>query len=214
MTQDEFNRVIEMFDSKETMRSALYYRALRLISAGFVVDAHILVLATWNFARFRYALTRFDLTGYEHTIERLSRDLSVLADHELMTVDLDGNRNMIVAAFDTLSRIKGIEFTGAAKVLHLLVPSIFAMWDRAIMGWSQPFKDYDKLDIVKNGFWHKRKFGKSGNGYHEFLVTCRNRFRGLKSPDNRKSLTKCIDEFNFCTITVPLAATRNKASEA
>jgi hypothetical protein len=213
MKQDEFNRVIATFDAEETMRSALYYRALKLIAAGFVVDAHILILATWNFARFRYALTRFDLAGYEKTIERLRRDLSTLTGDELMTLDFDRNRNAIVAAFNELAQIKGVEFTGAAKILHLLVPGVFVMWDQAIMGWSQPFRDYANLNIVKDGSWQYRKFSKSGIGYHEFLVVCRNRFRGLTSPDNRKTLAKCIDEFNFCTITVPLAAKRKAEPE-
>jgi hypothetical protein len=46
MTQDEFNRVVERFDAEESMCSALFYRALKLIASGFVVDAHILILAT------------------------------------------------------------------------------------------------------------------------------------------------------------------------
>jgi hypothetical protein len=100
MTQEEFNRVVGTFDDEEAMRSALYHRALSLITAGFVVDAHILILAPWNFARFRYAMTTFDLAGYENTIERLGRDLAPLASGELMTLDLGNNRNVIVAAFD------------------------------------------------------------------------------------------------------------------
>jgi hypothetical protein len=40
MTQYEFNRVVGMFDTEETMRSALYHRALNLIAAGFVIGNH------------------------------------------------------------------------------------------------------------------------------------------------------------------------------
>jgi hypothetical protein len=51
MTQDEFNRVIGTYDAEDSMRATLYYRALNLIAAGFVIDAHILILATWNFGK-------------------------------------------------------------------------------------------------------------------------------------------------------------------
>jgi hypothetical protein len=213
MTQDEFNRIVAMFDAEESMRSALYYRALNLIAAGFVIDAHILILATWNFARFRYAMTQFDLLAYEQTVESLTHDLVPLRDDDLMSVNLDLSRNLVVGAFDQLARISGIEYTGAAKILHLLLPRVFIMWDRSIMGQSPPYRDYPSLDIVKSGFWQHRKFPQSGVGYHEFLLTCRNRFRGLRSPENRKTLAKCIDEFNFCTITVPLAEMRKQAPE-
>ncbi len=213
MTQDEFNRVVGMFDTEETMRSTLYYRALNLIAAGFVIDAHILILATWNFARFRYAMTQFDLPAYEQTIERLTHDLAPIRDNDLMSVNLDLNTNLVVGAFDQLARIRGIEYTGAAKILHLLLPRVFVMWDMAIMGWSPPLRDYMSLDIVQSGFWPHRKFPKSGFGYHDFLLTCRNKFTGLRSPESRKTFAKCIDEFNFCTITVPLAEIRNQAPE-
>src|SRR5581483_6933104 len=51
MTQEEFARIVLSFDRAEPMRAALYYRALALIEAGFQVEAHVLILATWNFAR-------------------------------------------------------------------------------------------------------------------------------------------------------------------
>ena len=55
------------------------------------------------------------------------------------------------------------------------------------MGSSQPLRDYPKLEIVKNGFWQHRKFPLSGFGYHEFLLTCRNRFEGVRSLEERKT---------------------------
>jgi hypothetical protein len=203
MTQDEFNRIVETFDTEETMRSALYYRALNLIDTGFVIDAHILILATWNFARFRYVTTTFDLPAYETLTQRLARELIVFGDSDLMNASLEMNQALIVRAFDDLARITGIEFTGAAKMLHLLNRRVFVMWDRAIMGRKGSSWEYDNLEVVRSGLWTKRKFPQSGLGYYEFLLTCRNKFRGLVSPEERKTLAKCIDEFNFSTITVP-----------
>ena len=78
MTQKEFNKTVAEFDKGEPMRAQLYYRALDLIRAGFRVEAHLLILATWNFARFRYATRDFDLRGYENVLERLDEPLRPL----------------------------------------------------------------------------------------------------------------------------------------
>jgi hypothetical protein len=204
MTQGEFHGVIVNFDEEETMRSALYYRALRLIEAGFVVDAHIMILATWNFARFRYVTTTFDLVAYENTIKGIATALTSFGADEFMDVDLSKNKDLIVTAFDELSKFRGVEFTGASKMLHLLNPRVFVMWDSAIMGWNGTVPQYEALDIIKSGFWKRRKFAKSGLGYHEFLTLCQDKFSGLYSPETRKTLAKCVDEFNYCKFTVPL----------
>src|SRR5262245_13001399 len=213
MTQAEFDDVITTFDHEETMRSALYYRVLNLIDAGFVVEGHILLLATWNFARFRYVTPTFDLTGYEQLIQRLTAELAVFGDSDFMNADLEMNQLLIGRAFDELSHIRGIEFTGAAKMLHLLNRRVFVMWDSAIMGHGGTNKEYDSLEIIKAGFWTRRKFPKSGKGYYEFLMVCRNRFHGLVSPEARKTLVKCIDEFNFCKMTIPLFALQRRDPE-
>jgi hypothetical protein len=212
MTQAEFTRIVKTFDEGEPMRAALYYRARALIDAGFCVEAHILILSTWNFARFRYSMQSFDLSAYEATIVRLADRLSEFGDADLMSIDIHKGRLAIVAAFDELSRIRGIEFTGAAKVLHLMKPRFFVMWDRAITGNTTPRRDYASLDVVTSKFWRNRAFELSGSGYHEFLGYCQERFRGYASPDSRKTLAKCIDEFNFCTITMPLALKRQQQS--
>jgi hypothetical protein len=133
-----------------------------------------------------------------------------LTEKELMSIDLNLAGDAIVAAFDDLARIRGIEFTGASKILHLMKPRVFVMWDRAITGNTSPRRDYATLDVVASKFWRNRAFELSGTGYHEFLVYCQERFRGFASPERRKTLAKCIDEFNFCMITVPLAVKRRK----
>ena len=47
------------------MRAQLYDKALGLIDAGFRIEAHLLILATWNFARFRYVTRTFRLDDYQ-----------------------------------------------------------------------------------------------------------------------------------------------------
>lgn len=152
MRQDEFERTINSFDGTESMRGKVYYSALSLIDAGFVVEAHLLLLSTWNFARFRYVIPSFDLSGYEVLLHDLSHQLRPLLGTDFGAVDFDKHRQLISDSFDRVAAVRGIEFTGAAKVLHLLIPRVFVMWDSAISGWHTPKRDYDKLQVVRSGF--------------------------------------------------------------
>ena len=203
MTQAEFERTINTFDAIETMRARLYYSALDLIRERFVVEAHLLILATWNFARFRYVIPSFDLAAYEQLLLGLIQKLRPLTSADIGTLDLSQHQQPIVEAFDALAAIRGIEFTGAAKVLHLINPWLFIPWDQAISGWHTPKSNYERLEVVRSGFWKPPKypFTHSGDGYFDFLAYCQSRFIGFVSPDRRKTLAKCIDEFNYCTIT-------------
>ena len=38
---------------------------------GFEVEAYLLILATWNFARFRYAVRGFKLSNFQKIIKKL-----------------------------------------------------------------------------------------------------------------------------------------------
>jgi hypothetical protein len=97
--------------------------------------------------------------------------LNPLNGRELMGSDLKEHRTQIVEAFDKLASIEGIRFTGAAKILHLMYPLFFVMWDRFISG-QYPKREYLKLEIVQSGFWPYRKFVCSGDGYYDFLEVC------------------------------------------
>lgn len=210
MTQSEFEQTVNSFDGTESMRSEVYYRALSLVSANFVVEAHLLLLSTWNFARFRYVIPSFDLCGYEALLNDLTNQLQPLLHAEFTTVDLGKDKQMIVDSFDKLAGIRGIESTGAAKILHLLNPHLFVMWDNAIGGRHSPKKDYANLDVIRSGFWNPPvyPFARSGAGYYDFLGYCQTIFKGLVSPSPRKTLAKCIDEFNYCSITKRLQRLR------
>jgi hypothetical protein len=212
MTQHEFERTIVAWDEVETMRGQLYARALRIITQGFATEAHLLILATWNFARFRYVVPSFNLADYERRLQNIRADIRDLTPCDIATVDLNGHRKTIIDAFNSLAAMKGVERTGAAKALHLLLPGVFVMWDAAIAGWHSPKADYRRLKIIQSGFWNPPTypFAKSGAGYHDFLVYCQSRFGLFASPAKDKTLAKCIDEFNYCTIAKALP-TRKKA---
>jgi hypothetical protein len=203
MTQGEFELTFNSFDGTESMRGKIYYSALSLIKANFVVEAHLLLLSTWNFARFRYVIPSFDLFAYAALLRDLTHQLQPLLQAEFTTVNLGQHRQMIIDSFDKVARVRGIEFTGAAKVLHLLNPGVFVMWDSAISGRHTPKRDYASLNVIRSGFWNPPidPFARSGVGYYDFLVYCQTRFHGLVSPNPRKTFAKCIDEFNYCSIT-------------
>ena len=59
ITQDEFERAIAYFDTLEPTRGPLYGMGLNLLKSGHAVEAYLLILATWNFAYFRYILKKF-----------------------------------------------------------------------------------------------------------------------------------------------------------
>ena len=206
MTQAEFERTIRTFDAIETMRARLYYSALDLIRERFVVEGHLLILTTWNFANFQYVVPSFDLSAYEQLLLRLTQKLRPFTSADIATLDLSQHEQPIVDAFDELAAIRGIKFTGAAKMLHLINPWLFIPWDRAISGCHTPKSDYTRLEVIQSGFWKPPKypFAQSGEGYFEFLRYCQSRFMGFTSPDRRKTLAKCIDEYNYCMITKKL----------
>lgn len=99
MTQHEFSLAVGDFERREPMRAQLYYRALKLIEGGFRTEAHLLILATWNFARFRYVTKTFDLGAYEGTLTNLSQTLSAL-NRDLMGCPLAEHQHIIVQSFD------------------------------------------------------------------------------------------------------------------
>ena len=54
ISQKEFENTIKEFERIVDVRDQLWDRARKLLENGYEVDAYILILATWNFARFRY----------------------------------------------------------------------------------------------------------------------------------------------------------------
>jgi len=208
LTQNEFDHATRDFDEHEQMRGQLYYNALDLIQHGFEVEAHLLILATWNFARFRYATRTFDLREYERALKKVAEQLKPVDGMEFRDLDLSIHRRDIADSFSLLAAIEGVELTGATKILHVLTPKSFVMWDRFISG-QYPKKHYASLDVVQRGFWLIQKFRTTGDGYCDVLRCCQIRFAHLKSPDRRKTLAQCIDEFNFVKITLPVAKAVN-----
>jgi len=100
-----------------------------------------LIVMTWNVVRFR-SLKREDkaklkeklgddiLDAYRKCEEKLRK----FEGKSLLDLDLDDNeiKEDIKSIFSEFSSKKSIEFTGASKILHILNPHVFMMWDASI----------------------------------------------------------------------------------
>jgi len=51
--------------SKKELRWDFYPMFLKLIKSGFKIEALLLMLSTWNFASFRYAVRSFNLDYFK-----------------------------------------------------------------------------------------------------------------------------------------------------
>ncbi len=200
--QNTFKRAVSQF-SKLEKRSNFFALASNLIHNSFDVEGYILLLATWNFALFRYAVKQFDIEKFKNSLISLKVPFSRLESLKIESADLDKYAADIKIIFTSLSKIEGVKFTGAPKLMHLKNPDLFVMWDEYIRG-GKPKKYYDNLDIVKTGQCVIEKYEKDANGYFHFLKDMQCRFSHLSSPSKMKTMAKAIDEFNYVTITLPI----------
>jgi hypothetical protein len=202
ITDEEFTKATKEFDAIEK-RDSFYNMAIGLINNNFEMEAYFLILATWNFARFRYFLKDFDINGFKEKIKELDPYFNRLKDEDFRTITFDKYKEDIKKIFETLSSIKGVEFTGASKIMHLKDRSVFIMWDGYIKG-EKAKKYYNELKIVKNGDWKFKKYRNDPEYYFQFLKDMQEMFRNINFQSTEKTFAKAIDEFNYVNITLPI----------
>jgi len=177
--------------SRAELRNDLYFNFLNMIKNGFQIEAFLLMMATWNFARFRYAVRSFNLVAFEKKIKQLDPIFKRFYNKDFKTINIDDYSCEIKKIFNTLSKIKGIEKTGASKLIHLKVPKVFVMWD----GYIRNYYGLKKGDCYD---------------YISFLKLMQKEFKNTK-PQFGRTPAKLIDEHNFITITMPIM--RNKSQK-
>lgn len=190
MTQEEFDQYLKKFDQLEK-RGTFYPMFLNMIDKGFETEAFLFILSTWNFAVFRYAMKDFDLKNFQKIVNELKPYFNKFKDKSIETINFDDYKKEIIHLFDSLSEIKGIQFTGASKLMHLTIPNVFVMWD---------------------GYIRKACGFKKGNSedYFNFLKKMQKEFKDIQKRNGR-TLAKCIDEYNYVKFTLPaLEKNRNK----
>ena len=89
ISQSEFDTTISKFDELEPARASLYNMGLNLLKAEFEVEAYLLILATWNFAYFRYILTKFDIRALKNVIQSTNPIFEKLKSTNLQNCDFD-----------------------------------------------------------------------------------------------------------------------------
>lgn len=189
LTQEEFNQTLIKFNELEK-RGTFYPMFLNMIEKGFETEAFLFILSTWNFATFRYTMKEFDLNNFKKVVENLKSYFIKFKDKTIETINFDEYKNEITHIFNTLSEIKGIQYTGASKLMHLTVPNVFIMWDAYIR--------------KALGF----KYG-DGQDYFNFLKKMKEEFKHISKVDGR-TLAKCIDEYNYVKFTLTPALRKKK----
>lgn len=192
MKQEEKN--LQAFTDKE-LRWDYYPMFCNLMDKGCEIEAYMFILATWNFARFRYAMKEFDLDSFIGKVKKLAPVFGKMKSEDFATMNIDKYAQEIRIIFETLASIIGIEATGAPKLMHLKLPKVFVMWDR----------------YIRNEYGYKKG---DANDYIAFLKQMQKEFGHMKAPTGR-TLAKAIDEHNYKKFTMPaLSKARQKRKSA
>ena len=125
---------------------------------NFILAGAKMIIITWNAVRFQ-RLPRKVKDGLEKDIltayGKCKQDLIKLNGRNLSELSLHKEGDLIRRIFSIFSSKPSLEYTGASKVLHIINPEIFMMWDASIRD------TYHKL--------HKDKNHKIEDCYLEFL---------------------------------------------
>lgn len=173
---------LKTFNEKE-LRCDFYPMFLNLMDKGCQIEAYMFILSTWNFARFRYAMKKFNLGSFHDKIKQLEPLFKKMQHEDFAAIDFDRYAIEIKTIFKTLARIKGIEITGAPKLMHLKLPKVFVMWD----------------SYIRKALGYKKG---SAYDYICFLKEMQKKFCNCNAPSN-KTLAKAIDEYNFDKYSAP-----------
>lgn len=195
---------------KDESRGPYYNWARKLIAAGYAKEAYILILATWNFAGFRYIVTNFDPNNFQDDLVQIEKNyFEKLEVYNLKRISLDGaNITLIKETFIAIANCgkpNRIGPVGASKIIHLRLPDLFVMWDNAIRrGYKKD--DYkeeyvrirDKLGPSLHNFkrWEERE----AKEYILFLGTMQEASKNIawnKEQFDNTTLAKAIDEYNY-----------------
>lgn len=203
-----FNDTISRFPVLEEGGS-FYEMAVNLLNNNFKVEACLLILATWNFAYFRYVVKELDINSFRRALEAITPEFYNIQNEELRSIDFKKQGNDIEKIYNTLSSFSAIKATGASKIMHLYNRKLFIMWDRYIRG-EKPKKHYQELEIYKNSYMVYKKYNTDGKGYIQFLQDMSKLFYNVTFKDNGKTFAKAIDEFNYVSITIPYQGLEKK----
>jgi len=169
---------------KKFERGADFYDMAMQIVDKFPLQACIIILATWNMGRFRFVVkNRQNLIKLKNAIEKCKPLFEKIKHENFQNVNFDSIKDTVAEIYSTLSKIKGVEYTGASKIMHLFNPNLFVMWD----------------SYIRNYY----RFKGDAQSYINFQKLMQKKFGTIKWNKTGKTLAKAIDEYNYITITFP-----------
>ena len=179
INQKDFENTIKKFRIIEDARGSLWDRVRNLLLKGYETEAYILILATWNFADFRYFLKNFDLYKFENVIKKLTPIFNKVKNKTFEKTDFK-NKDLqkdIKLIYSDLKKV--VRQTGASKIMALKNQNLFVMWDTEIR----------KMYKIDNRA--------TPNDYIEFLGKMKNEFKEIKYRNKKIPFAKAIDEYNY-----------------
>ncbi|MEM2592952.1 MAG: hypothetical protein QXI60_10230 [Thermofilaceae archaeon] len=189
---NDFERFLNLWRGLYVLDDAFYHKAISELTLD--VDPKIACsflirfLELWGVEE---ASTRISPVELSQRISNLKPKLAKM-DISILDGKFNKMKDEIVEAFREICSVKNVGPTSASKILHLLRPKLFVMWDNNIA----------------------KRFGvrMSPKGYLDFLEKCRdvlegilNEYRrsGISDPESYllnkygKPLTKLLDEYNW-----------------
>ncbi|HEX9862703.1 MAG TPA: hypothetical protein VGB11_05400 [Candidatus Bathyarchaeia archaeon] len=164
----------------------------------------------WFLNRWGIMRMHFDVDKISRCITESKNDLDVFRKCRFEIVDLLPLKASIQDIFQKFQESAGSP-VAASKVLHVLVPHFFVMWDNAIRaGYGCGIK-YDKA-IMRNETYYvflvrtQKELQEAIQSYADShsiknFVDASNALIRELHPDGRKTLAKIIDEYNFMKFT-------------
>ena len=225
-SQREKERMLEVFiyeQNRVQNDDPLYFQCIRRMEAANVccmttADTKIIwnFIITWGGMRRTGKGANIPKTG--GVIEKYGNFLQRARRQDLHGRTLQVDRQTIEDLFDDLYPLVGA--ISSAKILHLICPGFFPLWDQAIInGYNSSYKAKHGSPLVELVRVPNTTYGKraSGRGYYDFMEFTR-AFIGkhhhqltqiqaaLKNAhvhNYEKSLLKLVDEFNMHATHVP-----------
>ena len=178
ISQQDFKKTVRQF-AKIEQRSGFWGRARNLLLASYETEAYVLLLATWNFAGFRYLVNDFNVSKFEAAVKKLNPVFDRLKTQTLQTADF-GDKALVKDIKFIYRKLKGlVKQTGASKMMALKNPALFVMWDTKIR----------KMYGIDNGA--------DPDDYVQFLKKMKENFAHIKWTHASTPLAKAIDEYNY-----------------
>jgi uncharacterized protein YuzE len=195
------------FDLKEDFRSKWYYLILERLekfrrnkSKNYKMSddeaiLYIAFISQWNRANRKITEIKYD--EFKEFMTKNDPVFNKMRSLKIDSSDYTMFKEDIIKSISELKDITGIECIGAAKILHMRLPSLFVPIDN---------------DIAKQNVYEVKIGRNFGETYFEFLNKVKKSFKrahvGFENNselrkgynNSRKTFAKAIDEYNFLKV--------------